>query len=152
MLIAALAVVLAAAPAPEVIKLNAPATDAVMLMARHANLNLFAKPLSGKVKGEFSAARKDAFVREVLTQIADRVTRRDDFVFIGKEPPAKNFPKPELGTGPKIQFLWERETTAGEIAQVLSLSLKRPVAVAAPLDREPVTVVLTTATADEALA
>ncbi|MFL5321858.1 MAG: hypothetical protein ACJ790_19505 [Myxococcaceae bacterium] len=152
MITAALVVVLAAAPAPDAIKINAPATDAVMLMARHAALNLFAAPLAGKVKGEFSASKKDAFVRDVLAQVNDRVTRREDFVFIGKEPPSKNFPKPDLGAGPKIQFLWEKETTAGELAEILSLSLKRPVAVAAPYDRETLTVVLTTATADEALA
>src|SRR6478735_3863572 len=106
MLTAALVAVLCAAPAAEPIKLNAPTTDAVMLMARQTALNLFAAPLSGKVKGEFSASKKDAFIRDVLTQVNDRVTRREDYVFIGKEPPAKNFPKPDLGVGPKIQFLW----------------------------------------------
>lgn len=152
MLTTALVVVLAAAPATDTLKLNAPTTDAVMLMARQAALNLFAVPLSGKVKGEFPASKKDALVRDVLAQVNDKVTRREDFVFIGKEPPSKSFPKAELGTGPKIQYLWEREMTAGALAQLLSLSLKRPVAVAAPYDRETLTVVLTTATADEALA
>lgn len=152
MLSIALVVALAAAPASDVIKFNAPATDAVMLMARNTSMNVFATPLTGKVKGDFNGSKKDVFVREVLAQLTDRVTRREDFIFIGKEPPAKNFPKPDLGAGPKINFLWERETTAGALAQILSLSLKKPVAVAAPYDRELITVVLTTATADEALA
>ena len=141
---------LAAAPAPERMKVNAPAADALMLLARHASLNLLAAPLTGRVKGEFPVGNKEVLARELLAQVDDRVVRRENFVFVGKAPPARNFPKVDLGGAP-ISYLWEKEITAGQLATLLSLSLKRPVAVAAPHDRELLSVVLTRATADEAV-
>ena len=141
---------LSASPAPERMKVNAPAADALMLLARHASLNLLAAPLTGRVKGEFPVSNKEVLVRELLGQVDDRVVRREDFVFVGKAPPARNFPKVNLGGAP-LRYVWEKEITAGQLANLLSLSLKRPVAVAAPYDRELLSVVLTHATADEAV-
>jgi len=148
---ALLMTMLSASPAPERMKVNAPAADALMLLARHASLNLMAAPLTGRVKGEFPVGNKEVLVRTLLAQVDDRVVRREDFIFVGKAPPARNFPKVSLGGGP-ISYLWEKEISAGQLATLLSLSLKRPVAVAAPHDRELLSVVLTQATADEAVA
>ncbi|MBM4378323.1 MAG: hypothetical protein FJ086_03340 [Deltaproteobacteria bacterium] len=149
--VALLMTLLSVPPALERMKVNAPAADALMLLARHASLNLMAAPLTGRVKGELPVSNKEVLVRTLLAQVDDRVVRREDFIFVGKAPPARNFPKVALGGGP-ISYLWEKEISAGQLATLLSLSLKRPVAVAAPHDRELLSVVLTQATADEAVA
>lgn len=137
---------------PNVLTLNAPATDAVMLVARNASLNVYAAPLSGLVKGEFALSPKDALVREVLDKVPGKVIRREDFVFIGKEPPSLGFPKVDLGNTARISYFWRREITAGELALVLSLTGKRPVTVAAPYDREVLTTVFNNVPVDKAVA
>lgn len=144
------ATAVAAAPA-STLKLDAPATDALMLLARNTGLNVFTTSLSGRVKGEFPLSRQEVLIRGVLGQIQEPVAQREDFVFAGRTFRFKGFPKADITPGPKV-FLWEREIPAGNLARLLSLYLKRPVMVAAPFDQELVTVVLNDATADEALA
>jgi hypothetical protein len=147
------ALLIAAAPAQNTLKLKAPATDALMLLARNASLNVLATPLSGTVEGEFPLQPKDALVRQVLEKLnVGPVVRREDFVFIGREAVSKGFPQANLKSEGRVGFLWEKEITAGQLALILSLSLRRPVLVAAPHDREVVTAVLTDVPADKALA
>ncbi len=151
MLSLVLASLAAAAPAPNTLRLNAPAGEALMLVARQAQLNLFAGPLTGHIKGDFPVQSKDALTRAVLEKVKEPVVRREEFIFAGKEPSSKGFPKVPVGRV-RVSSLWEREMTAGALARVLSLALDRPVEVAAPFDREPLTVVLTNTTAEDAVA
>ncbi len=146
------AVALAAAPVEQV-KLNAPATDAVMLVARHAGLNVLAAPMTGLVKGDYAATPREAFARQVLEKLPAKVSRRENFVFVGKEPPSKGLPRvAELGEGGNVPFLWEREITAGQLARTLSLTLRRPVLVASPHDQEVITAVLQNVKVTDAIA
>ncbi len=150
-MIGTLAVTLLAAAPVETLTLDAPTGDAVMLLARNAGLNLYASALSGRVKGTFPSKDKEALARDLLAQVQEHVSRREDFVFLGKVPPAKALARVDLGSGPRITSLWEKEITAGSLARQLSLSLRRPVVVAAPYDQETLAAVLSTATAEQAV-
>jgi len=87
----------------------------------------------------------------VLGEVRAKVVRREETVFIGREPKSRAFPKSELTSRTPFPQLWEREISVGQFARLISVALRQPVAVEAPADREVLSVVWSKGSAEEAL-